>query len=325
MNNGESPSGKPPLALIAGPTASGKSDLAVRLALALEKQDKRAVVIDADSAQVYADLQVLSARPTEHEMQGVPHRLFGEWDGATACSAADWAERAKAVIEETHASGAVPILVGGTGLYIRTLLDGIAPVPEIDPEVRRDVRALTTAEAYVQLVRLDPVRSATLSPNDATRIRRALEVARSTGRTLAEWQLHMAGGIGELVELHPLVLLPERNALYARCDARFSHMLNFGAIEEVRALLGRKLDPALPVMRAIGVSEITALLGSEISMAEAEKRGQQATRNYAKRQYTWLRNQMPIGWPRLELLTQSEAARNFDEVAMSYFDSLFHK
>lgn len=147
---------RPPLALIAGPTASGKSDLAVRLALALMQQGRQAVVINADSAQVYADLGVLSARPSDAEMQGVPHRLFGAWDGALACSAADWAEAARAEIAAAHADKAVPILVGGTGLYLRTLLDGIAPVPPIDPEVRLRARQLPLNEARDALLHEDP-------------------------------------------------------------------------------------------------------------------------------------------------------------------------
>ena len=291
---------KPPLALIAGPTASGKSDLAVRLALALRARGQPATVINADSAQVYADLRVLSARPDEAEMQGVPHRLFGEWDGATACSAADWAARARVVIAEVHAEGGVPILVGGTGLYLRTLLDGIAPVPPIDAAIRETVRALPLAEAYAELLSADPERAALLSPNDATRIARALEVIRSTGRTLAQWQDEKVGGIGDAIGLAPLVLLPPRDWLYERCDRRFTQMLSGGAIAEVEALLARQLDPNLPVMRAIGVPEIAALLRDEASLSETEARGQQATRNYAKRQYTWFRRQPPPDWPRVE-------------------------
>ncbi|HQQ08681.1 MAG TPA: tRNA (adenosine(37)-N6)-dimethylallyltransferase MiaA [Novosphingobium sp.] len=288
---------QPPLALIAGPTASGKSDCAVRLALALRARGREAVVINADSAQVYADLAVLSARPSEEEMQGVPHRLFGEWDGAEACSAADWAAQAREVIAEAHATGTVPILAGGTGLYMRTLLDGIAPVPEIDALVRAAVRAMPVEEAYAALTREDPARAALLAPADSQRVSRALEVVRSTGRTLAEWQQELSGGIGDQVTLHPLVLLPPRDWLYRRCDQRFAMMLAGGAIEEVEALLARALDPALPVMRAIGVPEVAAYLAGEIDLAEAEVRGAQATRNYAKRQFTWFR-QPPPEWPR---------------------------
>lgn len=287
----------PPLALIAGPTASGKSDLAVRTALAADK----AVVINADSAQVYADLAVLSARPTEADMQGVPHRLFGAWDGATACSAADWAAAARAEIAAAHAAEALPILVGGTGLYIRTLLDGIAPVPPIDPAVRAEIRALPVAEAYAALTREDPARAAALGPNDISRVARALEVIRSTGRPLAAWQEERTGGIGHTVSLRPLVLMPERAWLYERCDRRFAQMWRGGAVAEVEALLARRLDPDLPVMRAIGVAEVTDFLAGTCTEPEAIAAGSQATRRYAKRQYTWLRHQPPADWPRITL------------------------
>lgn len=306
---------RPPVALIAGPTASGKSDLAVRLAQAVIEDGQPAAVINADSAQVYRDLRVLSARPSEEEMAGVPHRLFGEWDGAEACSAADWAARAKAAIGEVHAQGGVPILVGGTGLYLRTLLDGIAPVPPIDPAVRADVRALPVAEAHAELARLDPERAAALAASDTTRVARALEVVRSTGRPLAHWQAQREGGIGGEVDLHPLVLLPEREWLYERCDRRFAAMIDGGAVEEVEALLARGLDPALPVMRAIGVREIAAWLKGELSRDQAIAAGRQATRRYAKRQYTWFRRQPPHGWSRVESAEGPTEAQ---------FERLFH-
>ena len=305
----------PPLALIAGPTASGKSDCAVRLALALQNRGRCAVVINADSAQVYADLAVLSARPSIDEMQGVEHRLFGAWDGAEACSAADWAERARQEIADVHREGGVPILVGGTGLYIRTLLDGIAPVPPIDPAIRAEVRALPIAEAHAALAIEDPARAALLSPNDAARISRALEVVRSTGRPLADWQGERTGGIGEEVSLSPQILLPDRPTLYTRCDLRFARMLDEGAIEEVEALLARRLDTALPVMRAIGVPEVAGFLRGEWSLEDAQLRGAQATRNYAKRQYTWFRRQPPSEWQTVE-------THDFD--MESRFASLFH-
>lgn len=289
--------GKPPLALIAGPTASGKSDLAIRAALAAGK----AVVINADSAQVYADLAVLSARPSEAEMQGVPHRLFGAWDGACPCSAADWATAARAEIAAAHAAGALPILVGGTGLYIRTLLDGIAPVPPIDPAIRAEVRALPVDEAYAALAAEDPARAAALAPADTARIARALEVVRSTGKPLAAWQAERTGGIGHTLSLRPLILMPERAWLYERCDRRFAQMWHGGAIAEVCALLARQLDPDLPVMRAIGVPEVADFLAGTCTEAEAVAAGSQSTRRYAKRQYTWLRHQPPADWPRISL------------------------
>jgi len=287
------------VALIAGPTASGKSDLAVRLALAEMEAGRKAVVINADSAQVYADLRVLSARPSEEEMRGVPHRLFGAWDGAVACSAADWADAARAEIAAAHAGGALPVLVGGTGLYLRTLLDGIAPVPPIDREVRNAVRAMAVADAYAALQVEDPRRAAALAPADSARIARALEVVRSTGRSLIDWQSERQGGIGDLVDLRPVVLMPDRDWLYERCDLRFASMWGGGAVEEVTALLGRRLDPDLPVMRAIGVREVADFLSGAATEQEAIIAGQQATRNYAKRQFTWLRHQMPEEWPRI--------------------------
>ena len=306
----------PPVALIAGPTASGKSDLAVRLALALAERGQDAVVVNADSAQVYADLAVLSARPSVAEMRGVPHRLFGEWDGATSCSAADWAQAARGEIAAAHGRGAVPILVGGTGLYIRTLLEGIAPVPPIDPAVRAAVRALPVAAAHAVLATEDPERAAALHPADTTRVARALEVVRSTGRSLAAWQAERSGGIGGAIRLYPAVLLPARDWLYERCDRRFAQMLEIGAIAEVAALLVRELDPALPVMRAIGVPEITGFLAGDWSLDEAQTRAQQATRNYVKRQVTWLRHQCPPEWPRIE-------TQPYDE--MDVFELLFRE
>ncbi|HZF46609.1 MAG TPA: tRNA (adenosine(37)-N6)-dimethylallyltransferase MiaA [Sphingomonadaceae bacterium] len=290
----------PTLALIAGPTASGKSDLAVRLALALAERGRKGVVVNADASQVYADLAVLSARPSAEDMQGVEHRLFGAWDGATACSAADWAAAAKREIAAIQAQGDVPILVGGTGLYIRTLLEGIAPVPEIAPDVREEVRALPVSEAYEALKAEDPNRAARLDAADTTRVARALEVVRSTGKPLSFWQARSEGGIGAKVDLHATVLLPPRDELYRRCDARFARMLESGAVEEVEALLARGLDPALPMMRAIGVPEIAGFLRGEWSLEVAQSKGSQATRNYVKRQFTWAKHQFPGDWQRLE-------------------------
>ena len=287
----------------------------MRLAQALAARGQRAVVINADSAQVYADLAVLSARPTVAEMGGIEHRLFGTWDGAVACSAAEWAAAAKREIAELHAVGAVPILVGGTGLYLRTLLEGIAPVPAIDPAVRAAVRELPVAVAYAALTAADPARAAVLAPADAARIARSLEVVRSTGRTLAEWQREKIGGIGDAVALSTAVILPPRAALYARCDARFAAMLEQGAVEEVAALLARGLDPDLPVLRAIGVREICALLAGSQSFAETAAQGSQATRNYAKRQYTWFGRQSPDEWYRTD---------SFDFNMPLVFASLFH-
>ena len=249
--------------------------------------------------QVYADIPVLSAAPSQIDLKHCEHRLYGAWDGAEACSAANWAARAKAEIEEAHDAGKTPILVGGTGMYLKVLIEGIAPIPEIEPEVREQVRSMETADAYAALQIEDPLRADNLEPGDSQRIARALEVKRSTGVTLADWQQAKSGGISEEVTLHPIVLMPERQWVYDRCDARFEQMLENGAIEEVEALLERDLSPDLPVMRAIGVPEITQLIAGEITREEAISAGGQSTRQYAKRQFTWLRNQCPPEWPRV--------------------------
>ena len=285
----------PALALIAGPTASGKSALALALA---ERHD--GVVINADSAQVYRDLRLLSARPSPEEEVRVPHRLFGYLEGAESCSAARWAQDAQAEIAAAQAAGRLPILVGGTGLYLRTLLDGIAPVPEIDPDVRAAVRALPTADAHAALLREDPAAAARLAPADTSRVARALEVVRSTGRTLGDWQAARTGGIGDRVRLVAAVLLPPRDWLFERCDRRLAAMFRDGAAEEVAALLARDdLPLEAPVRRAIGVPEIAAMLAGEIDEGEALARARLATRQYAKRQFTWFRNQPPPSWTRI--------------------------
>lgn len=294
------------VALIAGPTASGKSGLALALAGMTP-----ATLINADASQVYKDLRVLSARPSAEEEAQAPHRLFGSIDGAESCSAAQWATEARAAILESAAEGRLPILVGGTGLYLRTLLNGIAPVPDIDPMVRADVRALPLADAYEALAQEDAEAANRLSPNDSTRICRALEVVRSTGRPLSDWQSDLVGGIGDKIRLHPLILLPPRDWLYARCDQRFVQMMENGAIEEVEALLQRGLDPDLPVMRAIGVPEVAAMLSGQLSRDAAIEQGQRATRNYAKRQFTWFRNQSPAEWPRLEQSLDNDLTHEF--------------
>jgi tRNA dimethylallyltransferase len=283
------------LVLIAGPTASGKSALALALAQQID-----GVIVNADSAQVYADLRVLSAAPADEELSRAEHRLYGLRDGALPCSAADWANLAKGEIAELHAAGRTPILVGGTGLYLRTLIDGIAPVPAIDAEVRERVRSTPVEDNHAKLKALDPGAAERVRPTDTTRINRALEVILSTGRTLAEWQQERSGGIAGDVELRPLLLLPPRKWLYARCDERFAHMIDQGAVSEVERLLSRKLNPNLPVMRAIGVRELSAYLLGTSTLDEAIAAGQQATRRYAKRQYTWFAHQPPPEWPRFK-------------------------
>ena len=282
----------PVVVLIAGPTASGKSALAMALA-----DLTPSVIINADSMQVYRDLRVVTARPSVADETRHPHRLYGYIDGAEACSAARWATDASAAVAGTHDTQRLPVLVGGTGLYIRTLLDGIAPVPDIDAAIRAEVRAMPVAEAYAALTIEDPDAAGRLSPADTTRVARALEVARSSGRTLAAWQARRSGGIAAAVRLVPLVLLPPRDWLFARCDDRFGHIIDEGS-DEVAALMTRNLDPALPVMRAIGVTQIAALIAQKVSKSHTQAAGALSTRQYAKRQFTWFGNQVPATWRR---------------------------
>ncbi|MBX3593904.1 tRNA (adenosine(37)-N6)-dimethylallyltransferase MiaA [Sphingomonas sp.] len=304
---------KPRVALIAGPTASGKSALAIELARRIG-----GTIINADSAQVYADLRILTARPSPEEEAQAPHRLFGHVAGNEEYSAARWAQEARAEIEAAAARNSLPILVGGTGMYIRTLLDGIAPVPQIDPQVRASVRALPVADAHIRLRELDPEAARRLHPADTTRVARALEVVVATGRALSDWQGDRVGGIGGAIALHPLILLPDRAWLAARCDRRLVAMFDSGAVKEVRALIARTdITASAPVRRAIGVAEIAAMEAGEISRETALERTQAATRQYAKRQYTWLRHQMPGEWPRRD---ETEISKQ-----ISSFASLLHK
>jgi tRNA dimethylallyltransferase len=276
----------PRLVLIAGPTASGKSALALDLA-----ERERGTIINADASQVYRDLRILTARPSVEDEARVPHLLYGYRDGAEACSAADWAKDAKAMVEAVIGEGRLPILVGGTGLYLRTLIHGIAPVPDVHADVRSVVRALTAAEAHAALVQEDAVAAARLHPNDTTRTQRALEVVRSTGRSILSWREERVGGIGAEFVLDGRIVDPPVDFLYARCDLRVDAMLAGGAVEEVAALLSRRLAGDLPVMKSIGVIPISQYLAGKLTLDEARADLAQATRNYAKRQRTWFRNQ----------------------------------
>ncbi len=300
------------LALIAGPTASGKSALAMAVA---ERHD--GIVINADSAQVYRDLRVLTARPSPADEARVPHRLFGYIDGAESCSAARWAKDAAAEIATVHAAGKLPVLVGGTGLYLRTLLDGIAPVPEIDPAIRAEVRALPVAAAHAELAALDPAAAGRLAAADTTRVARALEVVRSTGRTLSAWQAERKGGIAAKVAQAAVVLLPDREWLLQKCDARATAMFDEGAVDEVRTLLARDDLPAdATIRRAIGVPEVAALLVGDSTRAQALEAVRLATRQYAKRQFTWFRNQPPKSWLRITESEKTDTASIIDTILL---------
>jgi tRNA dimethylallyltransferase len=302
----------PKVALIAGPTASGKSALALAIAAR-----HHGVVINVDSAQVYADLRILTARPSAEEEASAPHCLFGHVDAADATySAARWAAEATRAIDATLAEGRLPILVGGTGLYVRTLLDGIAPVPATDPALREQIRALPVAEAHAALALLDPPAAARLNAADTTRVARALEVVRGTGRTLADWQTERVGGIGDRLDVRALILIPDRDWLNARIDQRFAEMTETSQ-SEIAALLARTDIPQdAPIRRAIGVPEIAALVRGETSKTEAIAAGSLATRRYAKRQYTWLRHQPLAAWTRTDARDFPTRLQQFETILL---------
>ncbi len=277
--------------LIAGPTASGKSALGVRLAQALD-----GVVINADSMQVYQDLRVITARPAPDEEAQVPHRLYGHVDAAVNFSVGRYVADAVNVLREIEGAR-LPIFVGGTGLYFKALTEGLSdmpPVPEeVREQVRRDSEGLETPELHRLLLERDPETAQTLRPSDRLRVQRALEIFAATGRPLVSF--HGAREPGPLAD-RPVVkifLAPDRDELRQRIDRRFENMMEQGALEEVRALGRRNLDPMLPAMRAHGVPGLLAHLRGEISLEEAIVKGQGDTRRYAKRQFTWFRHQMP--------------------------------
>ena len=285
---------RPPVALIAGPTASGKSAVALKLA-----EKTGGIIINADASQVYADLQVLTARPPEEETCQAPHRMFGHVDGMENYSAARWAKEARVEIEAAHAQGKPAILVGGTGLYLDTLLRGIAPIPDIDTAIRDKVRAMPVAESYAALAHEDPVAAARLNAADTSRVARALEVVRSSGIPLHEWQSRREGGIAGTMPIHGAVVMLPREILADRAALRLHQMLSGGAVEEVAALIARDIPPDRPVLRALGVREIAAMLAGEISLADAEAAILHQTTAYQKRQCTWARGRQ-AGWRVIE-------------------------
>ena len=275
--------------LLAGPTASGKSAAALTLA-----QKFGATIVNADSMQVYADLSLLTARPTRAEEGQAPHRLFGEIDGAVNFSVGRWARRAREILAGV---GEGPVVfVGGTGLYFRALTEGLSDMPAVPEAVRTRVRGEAegrpTPDLHARLAAADPETAARLRPSDRQRILRALEVFFATGRPLAAFQGARGEPALEAGTWCGLFLAPDRDALYRRIDDRFDAMLAEGALDEVLALARRNLDPALPVMRAHGVPHLIAHLEGRLSLAEAAGRGKADTRHYAKRQFTWARHQL---------------------------------
>lgn len=277
--------------LIAGPTASGKSALAMELAEA-----ENGVVINADSMQVYRELRVLTARPSDEDEARLPHRLYGHVPGADGYSAGRYCKDAAAAIAAAQGEGQKPIIVGGTGLYFRALLGGLSPIPEIAPDVRSYWRGqgetLGPKRLHDELTRRDPEMASRLRPTDPQRLMRALEVLDSTGRSLADWQKQPGTPVLDGARCRKLIVLPERDLLYARCDQRFDMMLENGAVPEVQALLQLQLNPDLPIMRALGVRPIKQYIAGEITREDAVTFAKTETRQFAKRQMTWLRRNM---------------------------------
>ena len=285
--------------LITGPTASGKSALAIRLA-----GEHGGVVINADSMQVYDTLNILTARPQPADMAGIEHRLYGHVPAGTAYSTGDWLREATTVVTELREREKLPVFVGGTGLYFRALTGGLSDMPAIPEEVRERMRSRLADEGaealHRELTRRDPETAARLMPGDGQRIVRALEVLEATGRSIGFFQSATGPAVIAPERAEKIVVLPDRAALAARIDRRFGLMLETGAVEEVKALLALNLSPAMPVMKAIGVPQIAAMLAGEMSAAEVIERGAAATRQYAKRQMTWFRNQLDENWSRVD-------------------------
>ena len=277
--------------VVGGPTASGKSGLALALA-----QRLNGVVINADSMQIYRELSVLTARPDPKALAAAPHRLYGVLSAREACSVARWLGLALAEISSCHHAGTVPVMTGGTGLYLRALMLGLSELPEIPAEIRAAARerleAVGPAALHADLARRDPDGAARLKPGDRQRIIRAWEVLEATGRPLSDWQRADRGTPPPGLSFSTIVLDPPRADLYGSCDRRFDAMLAAGGLEEAQALEALGLDPALPALKALGVPELRRHLAGELSLEAAAALARQSTRRYAKRQVTWFRHQV---------------------------------
>jgi tRNA dimethylallyltransferase len=281
--------------LIAGPTASGKSALALELA-----EQFGGVIVNADSMQVYRDLRIITARPTPEEEVRTTHRLYGFVDAAENYSVGRWCRDVEEALKEARSQGRMPILVGGTGLYFKALTTGLAAVPPIPADIRAEVRSRLQREGppalHVELARLDPATAKRVTINDRSRISRALEVVLATGRPLSDWHIEGLPPLINSKRVAKVFISCERKELVHRIERRFAAMLKSGALEEVRRLAARGLDPSLPAMKAHGVPWLIRHLDGEISLEEAVAGAVMDTRRYAKRQLTWFRNQMQ-DWP----------------------------
>ena len=297
--------------LIAGPTGSGKS----RLALGVARR-ANGLVINADSMQVYEELRILTARPRPEDLASARHSLYGHVPISEAYSVGRWITDIATVLADAEASGLRPIIVGGTGLYYRALTEGLAQVPDVPPSIRTWWReraaTLPTSELHGLLEQRSSAEAARLNPTDRNRILRALEVIDGTGRTLPEWQVEAASSaLVDANEAISIVVSPQRAELYDSINRRFLTMLEQGALDEARVIANKQLDPALPGTKSIGLSALLAHLAGEIDLDEAIVQAQTETRNYAKRQSTWFRNQMP-DWRHASPTEAAEKLTNID-------------
>ncbi|GGA97700.1 tRNA dimethylallyltransferase [Brucella endophytica] len=291
--------------LIAGPTASGKSALALRLA-----REEGGFIVNADSMQVYDVLDGLTARPQAEDLAAAPHFLYGHVPPSEAYSTGQWFDDVEAVLQRPELRGRVPVFVGGTGLYFRALLGGLSQMPDVPEEVRERWRARLIGEGgpalHDVLKGMDPMAAHILRPSDGQRIVRALEVMEASGRSIYDWQKQRGRALVDETAARKLVILPDRAWLAERIARRFDAMMAASAVEEVEALLRLKLSEQLPAMKAIGVREIGAAISGEITLEEASERAKAATRQYAKRQMTWFRNQLDASWKLLRDVNQPE-------------------
>ena len=301
------------LVLITGPTCSGKSQLARAIALEFNGQ-----IINADSMQVYSDLQIITSRPRTEDLLSVKHRMYGYLDGSKRGNVASWHKLAIKEISQSNSEETLPIVVGGTGLYLNSLINGISEIPEPTKEIKKYVdeekHKFGLRSIYEKLEKIDPLGSKKIKPNDVQRIIRSYEVFLTSGEPLTFWQRKKMAKPLECSKIYKLLVLPNRSILYQMCNSRFDEMLSSGGIEEVLRLKERSLDPSLPVMNAIGVRELSDFLDGDICLEDAVSKSKQLTRNYAKRQFTWFKNQFNSSTIVFEQFSESLCTKIFPKI-----------
>ncbi|MFZ4540703.1 MAG: tRNA (adenosine(37)-N6)-dimethylallyltransferase MiaA [Rickettsiales bacterium] len=273
--------------VLMGPTGAGKSALALEIAAS-----RPSVIINADAMQMVSSVRVITARPTVEEEGRAEHALYGVLQPQEPTSVAVWLKLVEPTIRTAWEEGKLPLLIGGTGMYIKALMDGLAVIPPIPDDIRTTLRALDAAEIRIRLEVADPTMAAQLKPGDSQRNLRALEVWEATGTSLSAWQEQAVTPLFPEIQFQCFAAMHPREEIYRRIDARFETMMNQGALDEVSALMNMNLSPELPILRAHGVPELMAHLRGEMALDEAIAKAQKITRNYAKRQMTWLRNQL---------------------------------